>query len=82
MRRDLGLLEEVPFEEYVRLMIDVPKEDMEPVCPFHGLDWGGECNNAYTNKCYKCHIAEKDYIAEGWHWTELQYISEGRAWDI
>lgn len=49
------------LQEYVTQVIDVPKEEMEPFCPF-GC---GYCDVAYTSACYCCSVAMDGMILKG-----------------
>ena len=51
--------EEPEFRRYVlEHCIDVPKEALEPFCPFEGI----YCNSAYSASCLKCQEALKAYL--------------------
>ena len=45
------------FRKFVSSILDNPNP--EPFCPF---TFSGYCNDAYSNRCYQCECAVKDYL--------------------
>ena len=45
------------FRTFVKNTLDNPNP--EPFCPF---TFSGYCNDAYSNRCYQCEYAVKDYL--------------------
>lgn len=46
-----------PFKTFVKNTLDNP--DPEPFCPFI---FSGYCDDAYSDRCYRCLHAVKDYL--------------------
>ena len=47
-----------PFKTFVKNTLENGQE-LEPFCPFI---FSGYCNDAYSDKCYICEHAVKDYL--------------------
>jgi len=51
------------YKEFVQAEMDTDEELKGPFCPFNSPKFGhGYCNDAYTNKCFRCDESKEGYI--------------------
>lgn len=54
-----AIMETKPFKKFIKNVLE--DSEPEPFCPFI---FSGYCNDAYSDKCYHCEHAAKDYLGE------------------